>query len=771
MAAASADQMTSPLAKGGDDQFYGATTSRKGSSFCSESRLGYTHSIGYTHSDEISPTFVLSPYATCHKISSTFSPCRVSLVVILMLAVLVGCMAMEKDTFRVWTIVSQGNKMTFEDCTAECRKEEASCHKEVVRIEVDKGRYESAPGASKGYCEVKRQQPLWKGLVTVSVMVLAIVLVIQGLPGEVLLLGGASFLSLIGILDTKLVFHGLSSSGVLGLAVLFALADAVSETGVLEQAMGLVLGNPKSLNAALLRMMFPVASLSAFLSNTATVALMTPVLCAWARRLNAHPGKLLMPLSFASQLGGCLTLIGSSHCLIAAAVTKAKYPGNDGKGMGMFDLFPVGCILMVGTSLVIALLANTPLLSSSADACGSSTSTSVENGDDSTEVYKVQMVVEQHSVFVGQTLADSGLARLTGVLRVECLAATSRPSGTLEVDDVIDFWCVEEGVVALRASPGLAHSNRRDLQALGGRRRARFLYEVAVRDGSPFLTTDILKTPKRLAEEFGAVLIAGPKTQLQIREPPAVHVGCSLLCEANEEWVTQRCKERWSSACTLILRIPNSSPARIGGPVDNLRNVVVCAGMLVLIGAASFAHVELHIGGVIILLLFLLIRAISVQKMFGAMKVDIILIIAGAMAMGEALTATGVVNAIADSLMAVARPFGKYAVLVTIYVVAVFLSMFINNSATVAVLGPMLVAVVEMDSSYNMKGLAWLLTCAAGTCFTTPLGYQTNLMVMPPGGYTFGDFVKFGGPVQFFHMVLCVLSIGVLEDILPPSLE
>jgi len=758
--------VTAPFAKGCGSH-YGATCSMR--TMFSESRSFFPDS---PDSYDISPQFVLSPYSPLQKISSTFSLCRVSLVMISLIAVPVGCMTLKEDTFRVWTPVNTGNKMTFEECTAQCVMENPPCPKEVVRIHVGTGSYESASGENKGDYEVKKQQPLWKGLVTVSVMVLAIVLEIQGLQGEVLLLGGASFLFPIGILDVNLVFKGFNSSGVLGLAVLFALADAASETGILEQAMGLVLGNPKSLNAALLRMMFPVACLSAFLSNTATVALMIPVLCTWSRRLDVHPGKLLMPLSFASQLGGCLTLIGSSHCLIAADVTKAEYPGNGGRGMGMFDLSPVGFILMVGTSLAIALLANTPLLSSSADAGTSSSSSSTDAEiADSTDVYKVQMVVQQHGGFSGEILADTGIARLKGIHRVECAAAMSRPSERLEVDDVIDFWCVEAGLVALRASPGLAHSNSHDLQALGGCRRTRFLYEVAVRDGSPFLISDILKTPVELAKEFGAVLIAGPKTPLWSREPAAVEVGSLLLCEANEDWITQHSKEKWCSACTLILKIPNSSPPRIGGPVDNLRNAAVCGGMLALIGAASLAGIELHIAGVVVLLINLLIRAISVQKMFGAMKVDILFIVAGAMAMGEALTATGVVNAIADSLMTVAEPLGKYAVLVTIYVVAVFLSMFINNSATVAVLGPMLVAVVELHPSYSMKGLAWLLTCAAGTCFTMPLGYQTNLMVMHGGGYSFGDFVKFGVPVQFIHMVLCVLSIGMLEDILPPKQE
>merc|ERR1740133_744205 len=98
-----------------------------------------------------------------------------------------------------------------------------------------------------------------------------------------------------------------------------------------------MLGEPKTFSVALVRMMIPVAMCSAFLSNTATVAMMIPIIVSWSKRLEVHPGKMLMPLSFAAQLGGCLTLLGGSQCLVAkAAVPASVY------AMGFFDLFPIG---------------------------------------------------------------------------------------------------------------------------------------------------------------------------------------------------------------------------------------------------------------------------------------------------------------------------------------------------------------------------------------------------------------------------------------------
>merc|ERR1719253_1466886 len=109
-----------------------------------------------------------------------------------------------------------------------------------------------------------------------------------------------------------------------------------------------MLGNPKSLGVALLRMMFPVALMSAILSNTATVAIMIPIIVSWSRRLEVHPGKLLMPLSFAAQLGGSMTLLGSSHCLIAKGVIPSSM-----YDMQFFDLLPIGAVLTCLTMVVI----------------------------------------------------------------------------------------------------------------------------------------------------------------------------------------------------------------------------------------------------------------------------------------------------------------------------------------------------------------------------------------------------------------------------------
>merc|ERR1719326_1810576 len=121
------------------------------------------------------------------------------------------------------------------------------------------------------------------------------------------------------------------------------------------------------------------------------------------------------------------------------------------------------------------------------------------------------------------------------------------------------------------------------------------------------------------------------------------------------------------------------------------------------------------------------------------------------MALGAALQKTGVVSFVSVSLMSAAAPLGSIGVIAMVYIIAVVLSMFINNSATIAILSPVVVSMSNADENLDLELLVWTLVLSAGSCFTTPLGYQTNLMVMPDGKYAAADFARFGGIIQLVH--------------------
>merc|ERR1712187_1071659 len=152
-------------------------------------------------------------------------------------------------------------------------------------------------------------------------------------------------------------------------------------------------------------------------------------------------------------------------------------------------------------------------------------------------------------------------------------------------------------------------------------------------------------------------------------------------------------------------------------------------------------------GGGVFVLMLVLSGALRMSDVYGAIKAPVVMTIVGAVSLSEALQVTGIAMFAAKALTKVALPGGPLVVRGAVYFLAMFLSMFMNNSATIAIIGPMLKSIAA-DTNQSVQSLLFIITFAAGTCLTTPLGYQTNLMVMADGGYTFGDFTKYGAPIQ-----------------------
>merc|ERR1711953_1000601 len=165
------------------------------------------------------------------------------------------------------------------------------------------------------------------------------------------------------------------------------------------------------------------------------------------------------------------------------------------------------------------------------------------------------------------------------------------------------------------------------------------------------------------------------------------------------------------------------------------------------------------------IIFLLLIRSRSLDQVYSSVKAPVLFVIAGAFGLSHALQDSGVAHCIAVAVTSMAQDYGVFGIRVAVYVVAVGLSMFINNSATGAIMGTMVGSMAEQNGMH-VSSLVWTLVLAAGSCFTTPLGYQTNMMVMPDGGYTFVDFMRFGFPLQGMHMVFTLAAVWFVSDYL-----
>lgn len=611
-------------------------------------------------------------------------------------------------------------------------------------------------------CSYQVVPPGWKVDLVLCVAIMGIFLIVEGFTAELILIGMGCLFACCGIITPKDAFSGLASDGVVGLAFLFPVAAAVEETGVLDIAVGLMLGNPKSFYVALFRMMLPVAFLSAFLSNTAIVTMMIPVIVSWARRLNVSTSKLLMPLSFAAQLGGSCTLIGSSHCLVAkSSVDWSVYK------MGFFDLSPAGALLSLATFGYMVLCL--PLL-------GSSTVDS-QQSDQSTEapaspaaggaLYVVDFAVTPGSSQVGMAKDDlrMQLERLPGVKAISIEGCTE--DGKVDAGSVAHSGCTDEGIVGMRRVAGLIIGNNEDLQkmGMGFDRRYRHLYEVVVKPESALLGQPMDADAMRQVLGACPVALRGKEpapSQLSDRETEgaAPVAGDVLLLEADERFVATT---EWMREFSVTKKVDHSSPQRVGGVHDRLRCVTVCLGMLAFCVLQAKDVVGISNGAGLFVALLVLTNAMTMGEVYSKIKAPVLLTIAGASALSAGLQASGIANFAAGAVTKVALPYGRIGIQLAIYLLSCGLSMFMNNSATIAILGPMLGNIaIEMEGCVSVKSLLFVTVFAAGTCLTTPLGYQTNLMVMKDGGYAFGDFTKYGAPIQVLHMITCVAVVNAL---------
>lgn len=617
--------------------------------------------------------------------------------------------------------------------------------------------------ARHGRCSFPVAPEGWKiDLVLIS-LVMGIYLIVDGCTTEMILFGMCCIYAAFGVISTREAFDGFASSSVVGLATLFPIAAAVEETGVLDAAIGTLLGNPSNLYVALFRMMLPVAFLSAFLSNTAIVAMMCPIVVSWSRRLNTSPSKLLMPLSFAAQLGGSATLVGSSHCLVAKeSVNMDVYT------MQFFDLAPAGVAICSITFVFIALCL--PLLSSSAEGSSAGASelapeeaaheANAAPASSSQGFYVLTLSVRSGGSFddMERSEACMQLSRLPGVAKVKELqdveARHLAPGDRLRCE-ALDAG----GVVALRRLKGLALENEADVLKLGMEREHRHCYEVVLSSDSALVGAPLDAGAMRQVLGACPLALRGRSTL----ESPAA--GDILLLEADERYVNNKV---WQSEFSVTCKIPNSSPLRVGGVHDRARCVLVCLGMAGLITLITFELVNLAVGGGIFVLVLVLSNAYQMSAIYSVIKAPVLLTIAGASGLSAALKATGVALYASNQLKEVAMGFGPLGIRAAVYFISVFLSMFMNNSATVAIIGPMLYSMLleGQDAEQGLRGLTYVMVFAAGTCLTTPLGYQTNLMVMKDGGYAFGDFMKYGSIIQLLHMITTLACVHFVVDVL-----
>jgi di/tricarboxylate transporter len=580
---------------------------------------------------------------------------------------------------------------------------------------------------------------------TLSVLAVVIgLLVFTRIATDLVLLGGLTLLMVfpvhadgawrLGVLSPAEALSGLSNPGLVTVGVLLVVVAGLCETGGVDWVGQRLLGRPRTLAGAQLRIMGPVAGLSAFLNNTPVVAMLIPAVNDWAKRLHLSVSKLMIPLSYAAILGGTCTLIGTSTNLVVNGLVMTS---TDLPGLGMFDITWLGlpCAL-VGTGYL--LLAGRWLLPERRSA--------ISKMQDPRE-YTVEMLVEPGSPLVGQSIEQAGLRHLPSMYLMEIhrqeevLTAVSSEQ-PLKANDRLVFVGIVESVKDLHRIRGLKPATDQVFK-LDAPRHHRCLVEAVVSDTCPLLGKTI--RDGRFRSVYNAAVIAVARNGERIRAKIGdiiMRPGDTLLMEALPSFAEQ---QRDSRDFFLVSAMPDSNPRR------HEKAWTALAILAAMVAVAALGWLSMLAAAMLAAGLMIMTGCCSVSAARRNVDWSVLIVIAAALGIGRALDRTGTAHVIAETLLAIGGQ-NPWVALAVVYGLTTLFTEIITNNAAVALLFPIVTATADkLDASYMPFVIAVMI--AASASFATPLGYQTNLMVYGPGGYRFSDYLKIGIPLNLLMWI------------------
>lgn len=617
-------------------------------------------------------------------------------------------------------------------------------------------------------------------VVTLVVLTFVLIGLLQEVIGaEVVMLAGLTALVLAGIVKVDDALAGFANPSVITIGALYVVGTGLRSTGALETISGWMFGKPKP-GAPLIRLFAPVAGLSAVMNNTPLVAFFLPVFIQLAKRLRVSPSRLLIPLSYSAILGGTCTLVGTSTNLVVDGILR-KLPAEQGGGaMSMFELTPVGLVItIVGLTYLVTI--GTRLLPNRQDL--------MEYIETHPREYAVEMIVRANCPLAGQNVRTAGLRDLPGLYlyRIEREDETIAPVGpndVMRVGDILCFSGVAATVVDLQkirgldpvehrgsldfeprraANPAPADSNA-SLDSLEGLpseaapsaapRRGRQLCEVVISTTSPLQEQSIKDADFRT--HYNAAIIAvhrsGEKLQQKIGQI-VLRAGDTLLVDADEDFV-----RRWRHSPDFILvsGIEDSEPVRHDRAWIAL--ITFAAVVLGMSWASDSAQISPTIVAVAGGILMVLTRCVRSQEAHRSVELSVLVLVAASLGIGKAMESSGAAKWLASGLLAACQDSGPVVVMAVIYLLTVLLSELLSNNATAALMGTLAIQ-AALQRGIDARPLLIAVAVASSCAFATPIGYQTNLMVLNPGGYRFADYMKVGLPL---NLLCCVIALIII---------
>ncbi|MEP0902156.1 SLC13 family permease [Nodosilinea sp. FACHB-13] len=592
------------------------------------------------------------------------------------------------------------------------------------------------------------QNPIFLMLVVLVCSLIAFVA--EWLPVDLTALAIATVLIVLGLVTPEEGIAGFGNAATITVMLMFILSAGVAKTGVIQIVRDwLMKWGGKEPSRQIFVMGILVGPITAFINNTAVVAIFLPIVEEWCKKQNISPSKLLIPLSYVTVLGGMITVIGTSTNILASGVSKDLGYGE----FGLFEFTAVGVITFAVGLAYLALFAPKLLPDRK------SSSPNLSNYD--LKDYMSEVVITPRSTLIGQTLKASEIQRKFDIDVLEIIRDGSHfaqplADKVLQAGDVLMIRGGRDELLSLKDQRGLdilpeVKFGQQPIEDEPDTSEEH-IAEVLILSNSRLVGATLKEM--RFRQRYNATVLAIRRGEELVRDRMGkvpLRFGDLLLVQGPQSSFTglQTTRE------LLVLEQREAEGLRVD------KAWVAIAIILGVIVVAALNWAPILVTALMGVMAMVITGCLKPGEIYGSVRWDVIFLLAGLIPLGTAMENSGTTDWLAQQLAAIGGGASGIVLLIIFYLVTNLLTELLSNNAAVILMIP-IAAGVATSLELNPIAFIFTVTFAASNSYITPIGYQTNTMVYGPGGYKFFDFTRVGLPLNIILTVITPLLIAWL---------